>query len=757
MAHDNGIASRSDKSRMKAALCRLLLSSAALAIPVGAANAQQAESPQQAQAATNRSAPLDAIVVTAQRRDENLQDVPIAATVIGGGDLDAKAVDSVADLQLAAPSLSITDAGETQSVNIRGIGIAANSPNISNGVATYIDGLFQPPIVTSIPFYDIASIEVLRGPQGTLVGNNSTGGAIFINSANPSLNGVEGYAKAGVGNYGLVEGEGAVNLPLTNTLAVRAAGIVRDRDSFYTDIGPFNNDAGKLEEIGARLGAMWEPGDAFRALLKLQWHQQDTGGYAYRPAPDTTFAPFATDDIRTLDYDTDTSKVERAFIASLELRYEFASGLTLRSLSGYQYKRNTYVSDADGTQAPPSAGGGLVTDYFAGERQYSEEINLISPTSGAFDWILGGYYQRNDIVVDTRNLAPPGTYVSPRNNRDIYGAFAQGNYQLTDTLEVQLGARYSHFQSTGTGTVLLGEGFPGFPPGGLVIADLAGEHDDSMVTGKLALNWNVADDHLLYAFTARGYKPGGFNCLPSPQCDNPEFDPETVWNYEIGWKGALADRRINMQLSAFYNDFNNLQFDVIETATGTTGVRNVGSATIKGFEGQIQGRFGGFGFDGSFGYLDTELSSLTFVNARLLPPGQLGPQCAPGVPSSPPACFDYGPFITTTSGGDNLYSPEWTYNFGVEYAFDLSDRLSVTPRINYGYQGSRYNYLAYGPGDLLESRGLLSALLTVRYDDFVVEAYATNLTDEEYVVGRTDDNEFYGAPRQYGVRTSIRF
>ena len=110
-----------------------------------------------------------AIIVTAQRREENLQDVPIAATAFEGNQLEAKAVDAVADLQFAAPSLSITAAGETQSVNIRGIGIASNSPNVSNGVATYIDGLFQPPIVTSIPFYDISTIEVLRGPQGTLV------------------------------------------------------------------------------------------------------------------------------------------------------------------------------------------------------------------------------------------------------------------------------------------------------------------------------------------------------------------------------------------------------------------------------------------------------------------------------------------------------------------------------------------------------------------------------------------------------------
>jgi iron complex outermembrane receptor protein len=738
-------------------LRHVLLSAAIGAlVPCGPAWAQETASRPQEASTGGNSGELNAIVVTAQRRDENLQDVPIAATVIAGDQLDSKAVDSVADLQFAAPSLSVTNAGETQSVNIRGIGIASNSPNISNGVATYIDGLFQPPIVTSIPFYDIGTIEVLRGPQGTLVGNNSTGGAIFVNSANPTVRGVEGYARVGVGNYDLYEAEGAFNLPLGETLAVRAAGAVRDRGSHYDDVGPFDNDAGKLDEIGGRIGVLWEP-SAFRALIKLQWHEQDTGGYAYRPAPGTDFAPFAVGDIRTLNYDSETSKVERAFLASAELRYEFAGGLVLRSLSGYQYKRNTYLADADATRAPPAAGGGLVTDYFAGEKQYNQEINLISPSDGDFDWILGGYYQHNDIVVDINNLAPPGVVVTPRNSKDIIGLFAQGNYQLNEQLEVQLGMRYSHFQASGTGTVVLGQGFPGFPPSGILLSDLSGEHEDSMVTGKAAINWTVADDHLIYAFAAKGYKPGGFNCLPSPRCDQPEFDPESVLSYELGWKGSLADGRVNMQLAAFYNDFSNFQFDVIETATGTNGIRNVGSATIKGFEGQIQARFGGLRFDAGFGYLDSELSSLTFVNARLLPPGQLGPQCAPGVPSSPPTCFNYTPFIITTSGGVNLYSPKWTYNFGAEYEAELSDRVSLTPRINFGYVGSRFNYLAYGPGDLLASRGLLSALVTLRIDDWRIEAYSTNLTDKDYVAGRSGDNEFYGAPREYGLRVGVTF
>jgi iron complex outermembrane receptor protein len=136
---------------------------------------------------------LQEIVITAQRRSENLQTVPIAVTALQGDELKSKSVLSVADLQNESPSLSISNSGLTNAVNIRGIGLASGNPNVGNGVATYQDGLFQPPIVTTNQFYDIADIEVLRGPQGTLVGSNSTGGAIIINSQNPKIGEDGGY------------------------------------------------------------------------------------------------------------------------------------------------------------------------------------------------------------------------------------------------------------------------------------------------------------------------------------------------------------------------------------------------------------------------------------------------------------------------------------------------------------------------------------------------------------------------------------
>jgi iron complex outermembrane recepter protein len=697
---------------------------------------------------------LQEVVVTSQRRLENLQQVPIAATALDAQELQAKSVARIADLQSASPSLSITDAGQTQSVNIRGIGLASNSPNATAGVATYVDGLFQPPIVQSNSFYDLAGVEVLRGPQGTLVGTNSTGGAIFINSASPNLDGMSGYGRAAFGNFSAAEAEGALNLPASDTLAFRLAGFYRRHDSYYRDIGPFSNEAGRLSENGERLGILWKPG-SFSALLKLQVNDMLTGGYAFRPIRGTTYEAFRVGDERTLSLDAPTSHREKAQIGSLELKQELSSGLVLRSLTGYQYKRIFSFDDLDGSQAPASAGGEITWDYFAGEKQYSEELNVISPTEGRFDWILGAYFQRNEIDVSIHQLeAGFPTDIYPINRRTTTGFFAQTNFALTDSLELQVGARYSTYKATGRGGVFIGNGIPVFPPGGLQVANLAGEHEDQRATGKVALNWNVDADNLLYLFVARGYKPGGFNSVAS------EFDPETVLNYEAGWKSTFLDGRMRAQLAAFFNDYSDFQFDVLEPTTGQGGIRNVASGTIKGFEAQIEGRLGVFGFDGGAAYVDSDLDGLAFVNERLLPPGTLGPQCPAGAPSAPPLCFDYAPFTTRTSGGPNLYSPKWTYQVGAELNLPLGADATLRPRINYSYVGSRFTYLAYSPvSDRIDGFGLLSALLTVQKGNWFLEAYGTNLTDETYVSGQAaaSRNEFYGAPRQYGMRVGAEF
>lgn len=727
-----------------------LLCCTALATP---AIAQDAPPPQ---------AESDEIVVTAQRREERLQDVAAAATALNSDGLRDKGVQRLDDLQYAAPALSITDAGLTQSVNIRGVGLASGSPSVANGVATYVDGVFQPPIVSTNGFYDVGSVEVFRGPQGTFVGSNSTGGAIFINSRNPVLGSVEGYGEASAGNYNAFGVEGALNLPVGDTLALRGALRYRKRDSYYTDIGPLGNEPGRLDEISGRVGALWQPADTFRALLKVELSDRSTGGYAYAPFAGSAYAAYRPRDIRTIDYDSPTRNDEKALQASLELRYEFGGGTTLRSISGYQNKRVWNLYDSDGTNAArysPADAAFLqveTSDQFVRERVWTQEINLISPTSGALSWIVGGYFQRNIIDVDItgRSNGFP-TDIDILTKKTTIGIFAQATYRFSPKLALDVGGRYSHYSVDGPGSVRIGNGIPGFPAGGLAVADLSGEHQDGRATGKVSLNWTPDTNNLIYGFVARGYKPGGFTSPTNA------FRPETVIDYEIGWKSTLAAGHVRTQLSAFYYDYSNFQFDILDPATGQVNPTNLADATIKGIEAQVQAHLGGFTFDAGAAYVDSALGNVQFVDqravSRAFPGATFVPQCPTGQPTTLPTCINYAPFVRDTDGGPNLFSPKWTFNVGAQYRFDLAG-VEVTPRINYAYVGPQFTYIGYSPiSDRIDGRGLLSARITARTGKVEFELYGTNLANVDYVSGQSGNNEFYGAPREYGVRARLDF
>lgn len=265
--------------------------------------------------------PLQEVVVTAQRRSESAQSIPIAITAISGADLDGKGVSSLDDLQFAAPAVSIGNNGDTNAVNIRGVGLASGLANVANGVAIYVDGVFQPQIVANTSMYDIADVEVLRGPQGTLVGSNSTGGAIFINTQSPRLNVLEGYTRLGFGNYNQVDAQGAINLPVNDVLAFRVAGSDTSRDSFYRSIGPAYTDAGELREQSGRISMLFKPGD-FQALAKIEYTDRNTGGYTGKAIPGTAYASYSPADPFSLTYDTPTEDHETglAFLARTEVR-----------------------------------------------------------------------------------------------------------------------------------------------------------------------------------------------------------------------------------------------------------------------------------------------------------------------------------------------------------------------------------------------------------------------------------------------------
>jgi len=734
-----------------ATLTTILLTTVA-AVPVQAAVADPAPAqapPGAAQAASDAASPAATgeIVVTAQRRSENSQKVAIALTAISGDQLTDKAITVQRDLQNAAPGLTITKAGLTESINIRGIGLSSGSPQVANGVATYIDGLFQPPITQSFDMYDIRSVEILRGPQGTLVGSNSTGGAIFINSNRPQFGKFGGNATLEYGSYNNVRANGAINIPIGQDLAIRLATNQHWRDSYYKDLGPRQNQPDRLEEHDERLSMLYNSG-GFTAYWKGELAQKQTGGYAYQPIAGTQFAAGRAQQRYTVNYDSPTTNFERAFTTALELRYQTPGGLVVRSLAGYQNKRiwNTY--DVDGTNAAttPAMFGPQFEDQYVREREYTGEINIISPDTKPFNFILGGYYQRNkiDVLLHFSGTAPFPIVVNPVNDKLTLGGFAQANYRFSPKFEIQAGVRYSHFHVEGTGAVYLG----GTPPAAFLTIPQTGTESDGRLTGKVALNFKPDESNLIYAFAARGYKPGGINPPGG------FFEPETVWDYEAGWKSSFLDRHVRTQLGVFYNKYRKFQLDVISPASGQTGVVNLGDATIKGAEAQIQAHLGGLSFDAGVSYVDSSLSSVTVINKWQ--PGAANAQLPACTPVLVSGCFPYQ-FITTSSG-PNLLSPKWTWNAGIHYTMKLGEKASLTPRINYSYVGSQWGYVTYLPQyDLINAHHLVNMSVSLDWKSYKLEGFVTNLTKEYFVTGQSGLNEFYSAPREFGVRFGATF
>jgi iron complex outermembrane receptor protein len=703
---------------------------------------------------------LEDVVVTAQRRSENLQTTAAAVAVLSGETLEKKSVRDLRDLQNATPSLTVSDAGILTFANIRGIGLNLQSPTVVSGVATYRDGLFSPsPIFLNEGLFDIGAVEVLRGPQGTFVGQNSTGGAIFQTSRSPEIGDRSGSVEAQLGDYDHLKLNGAVNLPVSSTLAARVAVSRETRDSFYTNRGS-GRTPGDVHQTSARVGLLWQPSDSLSALLKTEFNRGRSDGYAQQPIAGTYYAGLDPADPFVLAYDrTDIQRNERSLRNSLEVKYVLPSGVTLRSVSGYQYGDQHFINDNDGTRSPEAYQDQSIID-----RVYSQEINLISPVGSRMNWVIGGSYVRQTARLDLHiynarfPFGPGGifptqdTFIKTMNPKISAGAFAQVRYEVTDRLEIELGGRYSYDKQTQQGILQLSP----TPPLPGVIDASSPRFTDNNLTGKLSANFRVNDDNFVYAFVANGFKAGGVN-LPAGTVAS-----EKVVDYEGGWKTSFWDRHVRAQVNAFYMDYKNLQLNVFNPDNGaTTSVANAGKSKIYGAEAQVQGRLGRFGFDANASYVKSRLGNIALIDTRQLPGGSstgLGVQCPPGTPSSPPACFNYAPFVTNLSGRRNPYSPEFTVSGGLEYNFDLANGDVLTPRLDTAYIGEQTVSVFENPTlDIIPSRQIWNLQLVYEHDQWRAVAYATNLTDKVYVSGLSNDNVFYGAPRQVGVRISRSF
>jgi iron complex outermembrane receptor protein len=691
---------------------------------------------------------LEEIVVTAKRRSEDVQTSSISATVLNQDLLESKGVTDLFALQYAAPAVTVTQYGSANVFNIRGLGRSQVDIDVPSGVVIYRDGTptlagyFQ-----NEPYFDMESVEVYRGPQGTFVGKNAAGGAVFINTNDPKLGEVEGSVELGGGNYSALEGTGIVNLPLGETAAVRFGYRHYERDHYYDDItGDYTGNPGEVDNNSYRLGFLWQPSQSFSAVLKVDYHDLDFGGN-----PTTVFGE---EPLGVVEQFANFEYTDESTRAVLDLKYTFANGVTLSSLSGYQDIQSVNNLDLNATISPPVPTNIYIFNSRIDADFYSQEFNLLSADDQRFRWTMGLFWQKQDSELPPwqeggfnfiggpfyPNLAFPWFSSPWINEEEDRAAFVHGRYKLTDRLELEAGFRYGEYERDQFTNYTFGDGtapptIPFATPGG--DNQSISESDEDW---QVALNWDVSDMHYVYALVSSGHVSSGVNIFPPFG----EYEPMEVINYEAGWKARLANDQFHTQLSVYYETFDDYQanfaFDSLVPGLNNPELRNAETeSTVWGIELSGQARTGGFSLDFGLAYMESELGTFSSVVDPFLPP-----------PNN----------VVNLSGADVPFSPDFTGNIGMSYDIRMGE-FTLTPRVDFSHQDETQAALWPDEEVTLEARDLVNAQLTFGPNSgkWSVVAWGTNITDEQYVSGIQNNGTLYYAapPALYGVRAKINF
>jgi iron complex outermembrane recepter protein len=685
---------------------------------------------------------LEEVVVTAERRHTDAQHTAISATILSGTDLADMGVIAVDALQFITPGATIDNFGQGIDFNIRGIGKAEHNSQTTVGVVTYRDGLATfPGYFQEEPYYDVANLEILRGPQGTFGGQNSTGGAVFVTTNDPSIAGAyDGYVQGQGGNYADFALQGAINLPISDTLAARFAFSTERRDSFYhitgPNGGPYTGNPGNLRTYGARFGLLWKPSDALAVLWKTDFNYLDFGAYPSDPYN-------ATNDLFNIGVNSPQKALDRFGRAMLKIDYVLPDGVTLRSVSGYQKGNTAYQSDLDGT----NVGNSFFADAID-ETLWSEELNIISPDTGFLTWVAGAYVNGNKSTFlppyQFLIATPPGSLATEyslqgTNPQSAVAGFGQLSFQLPAGLQLQIGGRYTDAKTTNH-VQILQYGTP-------FIDEQSAKYTNT--SGKVALNWNINPDNFLYAFVSTGFRPGGLN-VPVGFGTPAAFAAEKLTDYEIGWKATNLDGHLRTQVDSFYYLYKNFQVTVGYPALPIFGfeLNNPNTTHLYGFEAQAQAVFGPFSIDGGAAIMHSSLGRFFATDPRIATFTPCDQQAGPASAS----CIDL-------SGHPQTYAPDFTLNFGAQYKFELSGQDTLTPRLNYGYVAPQWATLFDNAslGDHLAGRDILGGQLAWMHGRFVTTLYGTNLTNQHYEGALNSGLRFAGPPRQYGVQLLTTF
>jgi len=774
-----------------------LASVALMCVPAIDAQAQQPAAP-----AADEAENLEAVVVTARRREESLQDTPVAITALSADELERQQVIGTTDLDKVAPNLqfhsygTLTGNNSAAQVFIRGIGQTDATPAVDPGVGIYIDDVYMGRSVGgAMDFRDIASVQILRGPQGTLFGRNTIGGAVLLTTNAPGDD-AGNSVRLGVGSDSLYELYGAFDLPLSDTWSARLSLGGRQRDG-YVKRASDGVDLGDEKMYTGQFGLRWKPADDIVLTLRADYTKEDENGspFVFRtmneaatfvgaasqaagcpnmidPLPPPVLVgpladPRCGNDAQYLGpftnggtYPASSTLENRG--ASLVIDWDASDTVSIKSITADRRLDWTGTRDADNTPLLI-----LHTNYTSESEQFSQELQALVDTSRV-DGVVGLYFFDEESF--DRLLVPlgnPGTsYDTQRVSMDgeAKAAFTEWTFEITDAFSFSAGLRYTEETKGLRATMFnVAPASRAEPPAPTALCPFAGppptqtnclfittnrfEREFSATTKSASAQYRFNDHVMTYLSWADGFKSGGFNQRynAAPPGNAPiSFDPETAETFELGLKLDPTDN-LRINIAAFTSDYDDIQM------TYRLGVVpllfNAGVATIDGGEIEIDyAPTPEFRLDASVGYLDTGFDSIT-------PPPPFGPVT---------------PTATANLNSSLPFAPEWQGHLGLSYAFTVGNDWHLTPRADVSYTAEQF-FDAGNSVEIAQTEDVTlvnaSVSLSSGDDKWRFMLSGANLTDEQYPVAGTSSlttasgyaEIIYARPRTYSLSATWSF
>jgi iron complex outermembrane receptor protein len=732
---------------------------------------------------------LEEIVVTAQKREEALQDVPISVATTQGENLNAmfSGSDDVLALSGRVPGLYAESSNGRSAPRfyLRGLGNIDFDLAASQPVSFIMDEVvLENVVLKSFPLFDVKNIEVIRGPQGTLFGRNTTAGIIKINTRRPTDE-TTGYAKASWAEYNTMNVEGAIGGGLSDTLSARASVLYRTRDNWITNGHTGAESLGEYSDTAVRLQALWEPTDRFSGLLSFQTRQLEGTSSIFRANVFTTgSADLNQNYTRDLVYYDDGNNNPQEYDSSgatLNLTWDFDSA-SFNSITSFQSADGFSRGDIDGGVVNigsfPTPPDGItfadidvfgvpsrtwpgpiytpsVTQDGADTNQFTQEFRLASDSEGPFNWQIGFFYFDSDLTVTTESFASFGfvdrqdTQIEQKNK--TWAVFGQGSYDVTDQLTLTAGLRYTDdekdFQVLQFGQLWLDLGIPTF------LADPINSQDDQ-VSWELSANYAMDNGQSLYGRVSSGFRAQTIQGRDVAFLESPSVaKPETITSVEAGYKADLLENRLRLNIGVFAYEVDDMQLSIIGGASNTNQVVNSDKGEAVGFEVDLQWLMtDNLLVSGGVAFNDTELNDPNLFTAP----------CGSGLCTVLDPVNPNNAAQVSVDGNPFPRAPESTYNIELRYSIPMgsdSELYFLTDWVWYGeINMPLYEAVEFKTKDQFE--GGLRVAYRNNASGLELAVFGRNITDEDNVLGYIDfsnNTGFVNEPNVWGVEASYEF